>query len=82
MTLNERLRRMREASAAKMDPAVRATVHQATVDLGASGILDDVISPGDAAPGFTLPDLSGNEVTLSGLLERGPAILTFFRGRW
>lgn len=82
MTLNEQLRRMREASAAKMAPEVRAVVRQATVDLRASGILDGVISAGDAAPGFALSDLEGDEVTLSGLLERGPAILTFFRGRW
>lgn len=82
MTLNEQLRRMKEASAAKMAPEVRAMVHQATLELAASGILDGVLSPGDAAPDFTLPDLTGNEVTLSGLLERGPAVLTFFRGRW
>lgn len=82
MTLNEKLRRMKEASAAKMAPEVRAVVHQATLDLAASGILDGVLSPGDAAPEFTLPDLAGNEVTLSGLLDRGPAVLTFFRGRW
>lgn len=82
MTLNEQLRRMKEASAAKMAPEVRAVVQQATLDLAASGILDGVLSPGDAAPEFTLPDLKGNEVTLSGLLDRGPAVLTFFRGRW
>lgn len=33
---------------------------------------------GDRAPEFTLPDTEGRPVTLSRVLERGPAILYFF----
>jgi peroxiredoxin Q/BCP len=36
------------------------------------------IKVGDRAPGFTLPDTEGRQVTLSRLLEAGPVILFFF----
>jgi peroxiredoxin Q/BCP len=33
---------------------------------------------GDKAPDFTLLDTQGNQVTLSAMLRKGPAILFFF----
>ncbi len=41
--------------------------------LGASSL-----KVGDKAPDFTLPDTEGKPITLSKLLERGPAILAFY----
>jgi len=41
--------------------------------LGASSI-----KVGDKAPDFTLDDTEGRQVTLSTMLEKGPAILFFF----
>lgn len=37
---------------------------------------------GQQAPDFDLPDESGNRVTLTSLLETGPAVLIFYRGYW
>ena len=37
---------------------------------------------GDVAPDFALPDATGRDVRLSDLLERGPVVLTFYRGAW
>ena len=37
---------------------------------------------GQKAPEFDLPDEAGNRVTLSSLLETGPALLLFYRGYW
>lgn len=37
---------------------------------------------GDVLPPFILPDETGRMVSLSGLLARGPAIVTFHRGHW
>ncbi len=37
---------------------------------------------GQAMPEFLLPDGSGGLGALSGYLEQGPVIVTFFRGRW
>jgi len=36
------------------------------------------IKAGDRAPNFTLSDTDGHPVTLSEVLEKGPAILFFF----
>ena len=35
---------------------------------------------GDTVPDFTLPDQSGTDRTLSGLLENGPVVLFFYPG--
>lgn len=37
---------------------------------------------GDVMPEFVLPDGAGDVRSLSGYLAEGPAIITFFRGRW
>ncbi len=37
---------------------------------------------GDRAPGFTLPDQLGRQVSLAGELEQGPVVLIFYRGEW
>jgi len=34
------------------------------------------------APDFVLPSYDGTTVTLGQLLERGPAVLVFYRGHW
>ena len=46
----------------------------------ASGAAEQALREGEQAPDFTLPDAFGAPVTLSRLLQRGPVILTFFRG--
>ena len=47
-----------------------------------SGILSSAINVGDIAPNFTLSNASGKDVTLKDKLERGPVILTWYRGGW
>lgn len=81
-SLNERLTALRVKSEESRDPAVTALMHQATEDLRASGILASVPSVGDTAPLFARPGLDGATVHLATLLERGPTIVSFFRGRW
>lgn len=81
-SLNERLTASRIKAESSRDPAVTALMHRATDDLRASGIMAGVPAVGDAAPHFARPDLDGETVRLSTLLERGPAIVSFFRGRW
>ncbi len=40
------------------------------------------LSVGDAAPGFSLSDSTGSEVSLKSLTASGPAVLVFYRGDW
>jgi len=37
---------------------------------------------GDKAPQFNLPNAKGEQIHLSDLLEKGPVVLTFYRGAW
>ena len=47
-----------------------------------SGIVETAATVGDVAPDFTLTDSNGTAVTLSDELEKGPVVLTWYRGGW
>jgi peroxiredoxin len=55
---------------------------QATEEFAAVRLTDHIPSAGARAPLFTLSNATGAEVSLEGLLERGPVVLTFYRGTW
>ena len=40
------------------------------------------LKPGDKAPDFTGYDQTGKQVVLKKMLEKGPAVLVFYRGNW
>jgi len=42
----------------------------------------DAISLSQKAPKFTLPDAKENQVSLDNLLQKGPLVVTFYRGSW
>ncbi len=66
----------------RTDPATAATLRESSMALEQAGVVERALKIGDQAPGFTLPDQTGKPVSLRGLLERGPVVLTFFRGGW
>lgn len=80
--LNQKLDELRAEKEAARDPAATALMHRATDELRDSGILDAVASVGDAAPSWARPELDGLTLRSRALLERGPLVLSFFRGRW
>jgi peroxiredoxin len=41
-----------------------------------------VLKPGDTAPAFALPNADERIVESARLLDAGPLIVTFYRGRW
>lgn len=47
-----------------------------------SGIVKTALTKEGKAPDFTLLDAKGEEVTLSKELEKGPVVLTWYRGGW
>ena len=51
-------------------------------ELNRTGFLQDVVKTGDLFPDFVLPNAEGGFVSLYSVLERGPAIISFFRGEW
>ncbi len=82
MTLDQQLAEFREQFARTAPPG-RAALYEAKIEeLRGSFAADSVLAAGQAAPDFTLPDAHGVPVTLSALLARGPAVVTFYRGGW
>lgn len=63
-------------------PSVIETMHRATAALIASGAAGRAKKAGDKAPLFTLKDSEGNPVSAADLLQRGPLVLSFYRGVW
>ena len=81
-TLAQTLEWIKSAGAAKRDPAVTAVMTRCTADLQASGITDGIVKAGDPAPHFARPNLNHETVRLAQVLRDGPAVISFFRGRW
>ncbi len=82
MRLQERLDARRKGFEAKAPKDVLEIMHRATEDLRKSGILEGAVRVGDKAPDFSLRNTSGQEITLTHLLSKGPVVLGFYRGRW
>jgi peroxiredoxin len=55
---------------------------QTISDLVASGLSASALREGDVAPDFALPDTHGHVVALKALLDRGPVVISFYRGGW
>ena len=58
------------------------TMHRATAELIASGAAQRAKKAGDVAPSFLLKDPEGNIVSSEELLEKGPLVVSFYRGVW
>jgi peroxiredoxin len=61
---------------------VHEPMRRATAELIASGITRGVLKVGQKAPAFALQDSNSIPVSSAELLEKGPLVLTFYRGLW
>ncbi|RLJ69067.1 peroxiredoxin [Lacinutrix venerupis] len=43
---------------------------------------ENALKVGDKAPDFTLPNAKGASISLNKLLNKGPVVVTFYRGDW
>jgi peroxiredoxin len=59
-----------------------AAYEQLVQQLGQNGMLSQVLREGEAFPDFMLPSAEGRLVSLQAQLERGPVVVSFFRGEW
>ena len=80
--LKDRLDAIREMAKTRIPAEAREVMKRSVADLRAAGIMDRVAKVGQKAPDFTLPNAQGQDVRLASLLARGPAVLSFYRGRW
>lgn len=73
----------RKALIERYVPAEIRAVHARVVaDLQQSGASERALKVGEAAPNFELPDQNGKRVGLRELLDEGPVVVSFIRGRW
>jgi len=63
-------------------PEALELMHRATSDLAEALARKPGLGVGDALPSFALSDQYGNVVNSVDLLERGPLVVTLFRGHW
>ncbi|MEM9289699.1 MAG: peroxiredoxin-like family protein [Pseudomonadota bacterium] len=82
MGLQDTLNAFKAEFEKKVPDEALAVMHGATRDLRNSGILNGAITVGDHLPAFTLPNEAGDPVSSAALLERGPLVISFFRGAW
>lgn len=84
MQLQARLdeHKQRFIASGKASPEMMGIMARSTEQLRSSGILQRVLKPGQKAPSFELPNQDGELVDSRKLLERGPLIVSFFRGVW
>ncbi len=61
---------------------IHQIMHRATEELVLSGAAARALKVGSPAPSFALKDSDGVLVTSDALLNKGPLVLTFYRGVW
>lgn len=66
----------------KVPPEIVNVMLDATKRLADTGIAQNALKVGEKAPDFELPNVKGESVKLSTLLEKGPVVLNFYRGGW
>jgi len=59
-----------------------AISERAVADLFATGIEERILPVGATAPDFALKDSNGKVLRAADLLELGPLVIKFYRGRW
>jgi len=80
--LQQQIRAFQQEMLSKIPPGILSTFEKTTVDLIKSGIAERSLHEGAKAPDFTLPNVQGEQIKLSDVLAKGPAVVTFYRGGW
>lgn len=82
MDLKQELADLNAKFKASAPPGAGAFLNAKIEELTAAFPFDRVPKLGDPAPEFTLPNATGETVSLLEALAGGPVVLTFYRGAW
>jgi peroxiredoxin len=66
----------------ELSASARGLYDELVKHLTTAATAEGALKQGDTFPEFALPDLDGRFALLSELLERGPLVINFYRGRW
>ncbi len=81
-TLKEQLDAVRARFVKDAPPEALSVIKGAIEELRTSGIDERILKEGDEAPQFSLPNVQGTLVSSREMLDRGPLVLSFYRGKW
>ncbi len=82
MSLKEKIDAYKAVVKKKAPIEVQAIMRRATEALQNSPQMEKTIKVGDTAPDFTLKNAQKEDVSLGELLNQGPVVIGFYRGRW
>ena len=82
MALATELQAQQDNLRSRLPEETNTVMQQATADLAASGTQEKILNVGDSIPDFSLPNATGQIVTVRELLGRGPVVISFYRGGW
>lgn len=82
MTLQQQLDAFKAQFINNAPEEAKTIMNRATQDLFESGILENTPKVGDILPGFSLKNQDGETIQSDDLLQKGPLVISFFRGVW
>ena len=80
--LNEELADFAQQMSQKAPEEMLQTMSSEIGKLVESGIAEKALGRGDQAPDFELQDSEGKWLSLDGLVQQGPVVISFNRGNW
>lgn len=80
--LKDKLEEMKGAAAAQIPPENLAIMLRSRDALGNTDILEQTIKVGDRVGDFRLADADGTQVDLAELRNKGPVVISIYRGVW
>lgn len=82
MSLKAQLDAYRRAFEVSASPGIVAALETSVAELAQTPLARQAVKAGERAPLFRLRSNTGNFVSLSECLDRGPVVVSFFRGGW
>jgi peroxiredoxin len=82
VTIREQSKQMKVAAVEHLPAEVLAVFDRSIEDLVEQGVPSGIVAVGDTMDSFELSDANGAPVRLEQLIEKGPAVIVFYRGGW
>ncbi len=82
MSLKEHLNRQRQQFLASTSQNAINVISRAADHLRESGIANECLTTGDTVPNVMIQSSDGPQFMLYDTLQRGPLVISFFRGNW
>lgn len=80
--LNQQIRDVIQQFRASLPAEMSALIEQGAGEISALDIVEKALKPGDTLPDFVLQNQRRESQSLAAYLEKGPLVLTFYRGVW